>query len=62
VSSAALLCLSIFGGCCPKLICFWWCVVAMPHTIMLLLSLFAMNKRAWNVLCWNARGLNDREK
>lgn len=21
-----------------------------------------MNSRAWNILCWNVRGLNDREK
>jgi exonuclease III len=24
--------------------------------------MFTMNYRAWNVLCWNTRGLNDRDK
>jgi exonuclease III len=37
-------------------------VVAVSHILMLPYAMFIMDNRAWNVLCWNIRGLNDKDK
>lgn len=35
----------------------------MPHLLYFIaLYSFMMNQRNWNVLCWNVRGVNHREK
>jgi hypothetical protein len=38
----------------------WWLCPA--GFWFLLFLLFTMINRAWNVLCWNIRGLNDKDK
>lgn len=37
-------------------------VVVPPFAFVKLLYIVSMNSHAWNILCWNVRGLNDIDK